>query len=474
MQRRSRPARRLLLLFLVLPAGALGQDLDWAAIGAEGVEKLRAYVRIDTTNPPGNETPAAELLQGWLQAEGIATALYDPLDNRERQALVARLPGTSGRTIVLMSHSDVVGAESEDWTHPPFAAEIAEGLLYGRGTLDTKGLGILQLMTFLLLQRQGLHPRDELLLLIEPDEEEGGDGMRGMLEKYPELFRHVRLVLNEGGAGSVGLLNEGQTIFFVQTAEKGVAWMRVGARGDSGHGSVPLPNNAVVTMARALTRIAAYQTPMHPSRTVVALFHTLADQLTFPRSFVMRHVDNPIVQAVFARQLTEKPLINALLRTTISLTGVQGGFKTNVIPAEVEATLDCRVTVGDSAETLRMQLVEIVDDPRVEVEIVRESQPNESPIDPELMEAVRTVAAGRVPGSIVAPFMSSGGTDSAFFRHRGVPAYGFNPIVLTEGELATMHGANERVPVGRFSDAIRMYYEVIAELAGVRAAAGGG
>lgn len=446
---------------------AVAQNVDWQSAGDEAIAKLRAYVRIDTSNPPGHETPAAELLRGWLTAEGIDARLYDPNHNPQRQALVAHLPGTSGRTIVLMSHSDVVPAIAAEWSHPPFAAEIADGVLYGRGTLDTKGLGILELMTLVLLQRQGLRPRDELLLFIEPDEEAGSTGTRGMLEHYPELFANVRMVLNEGGSGSIGLLAPDQVIFFVQTAEKGVAWLKLTARGEAGHGSVPLPNNAVVTMARALDRIAQYQTPLRPAPAVVALFQTLAEQESFPNSFIMRHVDNPLVQTLFRHQLTGRPLVNSMLRTTISLTGVHGGYKANVIPSEVEATLDCRVTVGDSGAALVKELEKVVGDPRVTFEFLNDSLPNASPIDEHLMATIREVTHAHIPGSLVAPVMTSGGTNSAFFRERGVPAYGFTPIVITEAEVATMHGIDERVPLDRFRAALQMYYEVIVKLAGV-------
>src|ERR1700687_4498400 len=179
-------------------------DIDWKRVTDDALERLRAYIRINTTNPPGNETAAAQLLREWLATEGIEPRLYDPMTNPDRQALVARLPGHGGRTLVLMSHSDVVPAMASEWRHDPFAAEVVDGTLYGRGTLDTKGLGILQAMTLVLMHRQHLAPRDEILLLIEPDEEEAGQGAKGLLEKYPELFRDVRMVLSEGGPGTFG------------------------------------------------------------------------------------------------------------------------------------------------------------------------------------------------------------------------------------------------------------------------------
>src|SRR5579862_351513 len=316
--------RTLVAVILLLPLLASAETLDWSRVEDEALQRLRAYLRVDTTNPPGHETPAAELLRGWLAAEGIEARLYDPLNDPQRQALVARLPGAAGDsgTLVLMSHSDVVPAIATDWSHLPFAAEIVADTLYGRGVLDTKGLGILELTTLVLLHRQGLTPRHDILLLIEPDEEEGSRGIQGMLTQHEDLFGHVYMVLNEGGSGTRDLLKKGQIIFFVQTAEKGKAWMKLTARGDTGHGSVPLPNNAVVTMVRALDRIAGYQTPLHPSPAVVHLFRDLAEELPFPESFVMRHVDSPIVQTLFRGQLTERPPINALLRSTISLTGV--------------------------------------------------------------------------------------------------------------------------------------------------------
>lgn len=451
---------------LLAPAVVAADAIDWPRVSDEAIARLQAYIRVDTTNPPGHETAAAELLRGWLAAEGIGTQLYDAVGDATRQALVARLPGRSGRTIVLMSHSDVVPAIASEWSHPPFAADIADGVLYGRGAIDTKGLGILQLTSLVIMHRQGIVPNDDILLLIEPDEEEGSTGIQGMLQRYPALFGNVRLVLNEGGSGMLGLFKPGQVVMFVQTAEKGVAWMKVHAHGTSGHGSVPLRDNAVATLAHALDRIAAYQTPLQPAPPVIGLFAALAEQQPFPTSFVMRHIDNPLVRRLFAGRLTERPQVNAMLRTTISLTSVHGGYKTNVIPADTEATLDCRVTVGDSAEALRQKLDTVVHDPRVTIELLQNGMPNESPIDQQLMAAVRTATQARYPGSLVAPLMSSGVTDSAFFRRRGVPAYGFNPVTLTEAETASMHGADERLPLDGFRTALHIYYDVVTSLAG--------
>jgi acetylornithine deacetylase/succinyl-diaminopimelate desuccinylase-like protein len=450
----------------VRPVLAVPAAINWDQAADEAIAKLQTYIRVDTSNPPGNETSAAELLRSWLVAEGIEARLYDAMNDPARQALVARLPGRSNETILLMSHSDVVPTMAQEWSHPPFAAEIADGTLYGRGALDTKELGIFQIITMLLLHRQGITPQTQLLLLVEPEEENGGGGVNGMLERYPELFGNVTMVLNEGGFGIIGLFKPDQVAFFVQTSEKGVAWMKLTARGDSGHGSVPLPNNAVATMAQALQRVAAYETPLHPAPPTLRLFAELADQEPFPTSWVMRHVDNPLVQHVFRRKLTERPPVNALLRTTISLTGVHGGYKTNVIPAEVEATLDCRVNVGDSGEAVKRELERVIDDQRVSIDLVQNTTPNESPINEELMAAVRAAAGRHLPGSLVAPVMSSGVTDSAPFRRRGVAAYGFNPVVLTDAEFRSIHGIDERLRLDRFRNALQMYYEVVTKLAG--------
>lgn len=462
--RRPHAAITLVLVILFRPAHA--EPIDWQQVAEEAISKLQGYLRVDTSNPPGNETPAAELLRSWLAAERIDAQLYDVMTDPARQALVARIPGRSGKTIVLMSHSDVVPAIAREWKHPPFAADIADDTLYARGALDTKELGILQIMTMLVLHRQGITPADSILLVIEPDEEEGARGVSGMLERHSELFSDVRMVLNEGGSGLTGVFKPGQTVFFVQTAEKGVAWMKLTAHGDAGHGSVPLPHNAVATMARALDRIAAYETPLHPAPPVVRLFAQLADQESFPNSWVMRHVDNPVVQTLFHRQLTQRPMVSALLRTTISLTGMQGGYKVNVIPASVEATLDCRINVGDSGEAVKHKLESVIADPQVTIELIQNTAPNESPIDKDLLSAIRESIDRHAPGSLVAPLMSSGVTDSAPFRRRGIPAYGFNTVVVTEAEFASVHGIDERIRLEEFRRALPMYYEVLTRLTG--------
>jgi carboxypeptidase PM20D1 len=218
-------------------------------------------------------------------------------------------------------------------------------------------------------------------------------------------------------------------------------------------------------MVHALNRIAAYETPLRPAPAVVRLFAAVAALQPFPTSFVLRHVDNPIVQRVFRRRLTERPFVNALLRSTISLTTIHGGYKTNVIPAEVDATLDCRVTVGDSGAALKRALEQVVDDPRVTIELLDDEAANESLPDPELMSAVSAVASHEFPGSLVLPMMSSGVTDSAAFRRHNVPAFGFNPIVLTEAELDSAHGIDERISLERFRAAVRSYYTVVTKLA---------
>lgn len=456
--------RAITSAILVVPALVRAEAIDWQHVSDEALEHLQAYIRVDTSNPPGNETAAAELLRSWLAAEGIDARFYDAMNNPARQALVARLPGRSGRSVVLMSHSDVVPAVSAEWSHPPFAADIANGNVYGRGTLDTKGLGILQLMTLVMLHRQAIVPHDDVLLLIEPDEEEDGAGVKGMLERFPEVFGNVRMVLNEGASGMRDLFKPGQVVMFVQTAEKGIAWMRLRAHGDAGHGSVPLRNNAVITMARALDRIAAYQTPLRPAPPVLRLFAALADQQPFPISFAMRHIDNPIVQTLFHRQLTARPQADAMLRTTISLTGMHGGYKTNVIPAETEATLDCRVTVGDSGEALKREIERVVNDPRVEIDLLQNGTPNESPINEQLMDAVRTSTVAHYPGALVAPLMSTGVTDSAHFRRRNIPAYGFSPLILTETDVASVHGIDERVSIASFRTAVQIYFDVVTKL----------
>ncbi len=451
-------------LWAALALSSTAAATDWNAASVEALDKLQSYLRVDTSNPPGNETPAAELLQSWLSSEGIETKLYDPMGNPQRQALVARLPGKSGKTLVLMSHSDVVPAVVADWKHPPFAAEVHDGVLYGRGALDTKGLGILQVMTLLLMHRGGFVPDDTIVLLIEPDEEVDGGGIHGMLKQHAAVFGDVRMVLNEGGQGTIGLLKPEQVIFFVQTAEKGAAWMKLKVHGDAGHGSVPLRNNAVVAMARALDKVSRYETPLRPPATVLRLFQGLAEQASFPDSFVMNHLDSAIVRGLAGGKLTERPMVNALLRTTISLTGMKGGYKTNVIPSDVEATLDCRVVPGDSSAALRAELTRVIDDPRVQIEMLNDGTPSESPVDDDLMNAIRAAVAPQFPGAVVAPFMSSGGTDSAPFRELGTKAYGFNPLVATEAEMSTMHGIDERIGVERLRQALQIHYETIASL----------
>lgn len=457
--------RRLLLgltlLCLAVPAAA--GEPDWEAAGQEAVERLIAYLQVNTSNPPGNELLAARFFQQWFEAEGIAVEVIEFEPGRAN--LVAWLPGSGvGRPLLLMNHSDVVTADPSRWRAGPFSGDVLDGYLYGRGALDMKGEGLVQAMVFVLLKRAGVPLKRDVYFIATADEEVAFRGAFHLMKSRPELLRRAEFILTEGGNN---LVEDGQLRFVgVDNAEKAPFWLRLRARGVPGHGSRPLADAATHRLVRALARVAEWQTPIHVLSGVERFFRDLAAQEPPERAEKFRHLRDAVRDPAFLDSLTSDPAYNYLLRITISITVLEGGPQTNVIPGEAVAHLDVRLLPGQKHEEFLAELRRVLDDDGIAIEMLQNSfrPATSSPTDTEVIRAVEAAAAERFPGTLVTTLMLSGYTECGILREMGPHCYGFSPFLLDRDETATEHGDNERVSVENLRRGLRFYYDVVERL----------
>ena len=425
--------------------------IDWDAVAAEAVDLLQQYIRIDTTNPAGNEEPACDWLAALLTSEGIESQKYVSAPNRAN--LIATLPGSdpSLKPLVLLHHNDVVPCQREFWQVEPYAGTIKDGFVWGRGALDIKGMGVLEIMTFLTLKRRGVKLNRSVRLMVVADEEAGSDfGIEWLDQQHPELLDDAAFVINEGGYGAQSFLGVERPLFGVSMAEKSPVWLTLKATGRPGHGSAPHDDNVVDRMVRAMQRIQDWQRP-------AVLTAPVADAMR--TAFVEGYLDlDP--DKVSAEEIGNKHRqLQILLTNTISATGLTSGMKHNVIPATASTTIDCRLVPGYERADFLNEVRAAIGDSKVEVEIEFSA---ESPITPptELNDAIREVCHAIMPEAAILHRVSAGFTDSRTFRRRGIPAYGFVPMLLGPNEQNGMHGNDERISLDNLRLGVEVLYGV--------------
>jgi acetylornithine deacetylase/succinyl-diaminopimelate desuccinylase-like protein len=436
----------------------------WNAVREDAAATLAQYVQFDTTNPPGNEAPAAAWLESELIRRGITddVTIYEPAPGRA--VLVGRVEGSDALDpLILNHHMDVVPADPDQWSHPPFAGEIDGGYVWGRGTLDTKGLGIMHLLALQRLVEAGDTFRRPVIFLAVSDEETGGSqGMRWLVEHHLDELRPA-WVWDEGGGGFKGLLGD-RSMFGISVAEKKIQHLRLVAAGQPGHAAMPHGDNANEHLIRALQRILKPR-PMRVNEVTKALFETVAEYQPFPRSFLLRHIDHPLVLRLVAPRLAAGKQLNAMLRDTISLTKLNAGYKINVIPERAEAGIDCRLLPDTDPEAFHRWLDETIADERVTVEKTETSQSTPvSPIDSPFFAAASRAVEEHVPDGVAFPLLVPGGTDSRYFRAHDIPAYGFTPMLLEPEELDRVHGIDERISIDNLELGVKIACDVLRDL----------
>jgi acetylornithine deacetylase/succinyl-diaminopimelate desuccinylase-like protein len=443
------------------------EQVDWEREGEAVVELLRALLRFDTTNPPGEEADCVAFLADTLRGSGVEPEVLSPAPGRAN--LVARLPGGDGGAapLLLNGHVDVVAAEAGRWRHPPFAGEVHDGAIWGRGAVDMKQMVAMSVATVGLLARLGLPLRRDLKLAAVADEEAGcAFGSAWLVDRHPDKVRAGHALGEVGGAT---FYLGGRPFYPVQVAEKGIAWLRVVATGATGHGSIPHDDNAVVRLSAFLALVGRRKLPVHASPEVrrflegLAAFQGRTGRAAMPLLLHPRWSN--LVLRLGVRDPGMARLISALLRNTVSPTVVHAGGKVNVMPGRAEAELDGRIAVGSSEAELLAELRALAG-PDIELELAAPSRPPTAtpPGDP-LFDLLAEVVAEHHPGAVALPTVTPGFTDAKFWSELGTACYGFAPIRLEPTDpdfVAMFHGDDERVPVAGLKAGLRMLADAVA------------
>ncbi len=418
--------------------------VEWEAAEREALNSLRDLVRLDTSNPPGNERLAADYLGSALGQHGIDAVVREGVPTRAN--LVARIKGSdsSKPPLLLSSHTDVVPVETDGWSRPPFSGDLADGCVWGRGSIDMKAKCAMDLALLTAIRRSGLTPERDLILAAVADEEAGSEhGAKFLVERHPELVR-AGYVLNEVGGFTVHM---GERRFYpIQVAEKGFVTVKMTVTGMPGHGSMPRPDAAIARLAELITRVV--NTPMR--KKVTPLMEATLTELGVP-------ID------------AAGPLFRPMLENTVNPTIIRGGYKDNVVPGEAWAVLDGRTLPGEDPESFMSELRAIVG-PEPSFELLKTAPAAETTPDTPLFELIKERIESADRGARAIPWMIPGATDNKFYSKLGAACYGFAPVKL-EPHMpfgALYHGNDERLPVDGFFWGLKVYADVVLSFLGLR------
>jgi acetylornithine deacetylase/succinyl-diaminopimelate desuccinylase-like protein len=442
------------------------RPVPWDRVEKEIFDHFLALVRTDTTSPPGNETRAAEYLKGVLEREGIPARLLalDP----KRANLVARIRGNgSKRPILVMGHTDVVGAQREKWSVDPFAAVRKDGYIWGRGTVDDKDNVTAGLMLLLLLKRQGVKLDRDVIFLAEAGEEGyAQEGLRYVIANHWEEI-DAEYALAEGGGG---ILKDGKVFYLsVATSEKVRLEVQLIARGTAGHGSMPRPDSAVIRVANAVSRVAAWAQPMRLDETTRTYFQRLAGISPPEEAARYRALLDSRGRAEVEQYFVQNEIRhNSMIRTSLSPNVLKAGFRANVIPSEAEAIIDIRALPDENLTEFIEGLRKVIADPQVEIRPTfgRPAAPASS-LNTEMFAALESAQKRLYPESLTIPILLTGATDLSPLRARGVQAYGIGPVVESE-EIGGAHADDERIPERSLPEFVKFLWEAVVEVAAAR------
>ena len=431
---------------------------------------LSDLIRINTTNPPGNETAAANFIAQYLSNEGFKTEIIESAPGRG--SVITRLKGTGEKpNLLLLSHIDVVAANPSEWSVDPFSGAVKDGYVYGRGAYDMKGMTAVEVLTLLRLKRNNIPLKGDVVLAATADEEKGGEEGAGYLLRDHKEKVWCPYVLNEGGGLAIPL--EKGNVFPVQTAEKGILWFKIKAKGTPGHGSTPnMADNAILRMNKVINRLSTYQPETVYIPTLRKFLSEIAKLNPKLNGLFTQLLNNPNQSDQILNQLakTEKALaeeINPRIKTTITPTIIHGGVKENIIPSECDAVFDCRVLPGQSVDRTLATIKDLLKDvglDKLSFEIIQIHDGNESTTQTPLYDAITGVLKEFEPNCGITPTLTTGGTDSRFFREMGSVCYGFHPMRPDEpnDELEKrMHGIDERITVENLVFGTSIFYETV-------------
>ena len=463
----TKPLQRIVLAAIVVSAAPLQaqtRPINWDSLSREATTVLADYLRINTTNPPGNEILTARFLKAILEKEGIEAQILDTTEiGPNRANLYARLRGNgSKKAIALVHHMDVVPAVPSYWSVDPFAGTIKDGYLWGRGALDMKGQGIAQLMAMIAFKRSGTPLNRDIVFIGNSDEELGSTGAIIFVQRHPDLLRDVEYLITEGGGNSVD--DKGKVTYFgVSVSEKRTFWQRLTVKGVASHGSRPTKQNPVPRLVAALDKIARYETPLHVTPGVDKFFRDISRSYPAQQRKWLSNVSVALKNPAARNWILSDIYWNAILRNTISLTGLAGSNKTNVIPPEASAEIDIRLLPDQDPADMLALLKRIVADTAVHfTTLLPPKAPLESPIDTDLFRAIERASLEREPRAFVTTRMLTGATDRPSYRKAGIVTYGLEPFRTPAAENQRgVHGNDERIALDDIGYAVHYTYDIL-------------
>ena len=462
-----------IILMLALRPAALksqtpapGGAPDQLQLTAEAQTWLTDLIRINTTNPPGNEMEAAKYIQNVLQKENIPAEVLEMKPGRG--IVIARLQAgplpDSSKALLLVAHLDVVGVDRAKWSVDPFAATQKDGYIYGRGAIDDKGMVAANLAAFIGLKRSGTRLTRDVIFLADDDEEQGGDAsIKAVIDRYWDKIA-CGFALNEGG--NVVMQNGKVQYVGIQTSEKVAYNVTMTATGTSGHASVPQKDNAVVHLAAAVQKVGTLETPMHLLTMTRRYFEQLAPVEDDDIAKWIRALDSSDRADLAALRLAQmNPVWNSMLRDTIAPTELSAGVRSNVVPPQASANLNIRLLPGNSIQDVIAEMQKAVNDPQIKFTVEPDAGPSapSSSITTELYQTIERLAPKQFPGAVVVPYLSTWYTDSSYLRVHNVQAYGLVPFPLSEADILRMHGDDERIPIESFRTGVDFLYKAVHE-----------
>jgi acetylornithine deacetylase/succinyl-diaminopimelate desuccinylase-like protein len=426
----------------------IARTIDWDAVRDEAANTLSAYVKLDSSHPLGRTVETAKLIAERLAAEGIDSKTYETPDPNKVN-LVARLTAKNpvGKPLLLSSHMDVVQAVASDWTFDPYSGEISDAYIYGRGTLDDKGMGVMNLLTMLLLKRNNVELDRDVLVLYTCDEEIGSPlGAQFMVENH---FADLdpAFMLDEGGSGATGFFSAGD-VFQISVGEKKICRITMTARAEPGHGSQPWEEAATHRLVRAVNRVLAQGTE---------------DRECAPVAEMIRRLGGESAREEIASFRATRPL----LHDTIALTMMEAGYKINIIPEKAQMSFDCRLLPDTDANAFVSNVQQIVSDEGISFEVEwPDAAPSMAPVENPLFQAIEQACLAHSPSALPVPTICVGGTDARFFRQLGIPAYGLVPGMFTGEDMKGYHGIDERIAIDNLLLGTRIVFDLTLRAAG--------
>jgi acetylornithine deacetylase/succinyl-diaminopimelate desuccinylase-like protein len=449
----------------LLPAESRGvsqapppQPINWDRVTQEATDLLSKYIQINTTNPPGNEIEAARMLKEKFLTDGIPATTWEPQHGRGIVAARLRGIGKHTKSIILLSHMDVVPANPKEWEVPPFSGTVKDGKIWGRGSIDDKGPGVIELMAMLAIKRAGILLNRDVLFVATGDEEAGGRGGAGwFVDHEATVFSDAGYLLNEGG-GIRALSDNKRKAYVVSVTEKTPLWIRLTASGPAGHASDPPAETAVTRLVRALDKLSEYNTPIRVIGPVQDYYHTMAELDHGPKQLL--DLSAALKSPAYLKTFLDDPAQNAHVRDTITPTVLSASDKTNVISQTAFAEIDCRLLPGSDPKAVIDDIKKVIGDDTIKLDVILNFPPISSPSRSPLMSAIETLARNRDQAAVV-PSMVIGFTDSHYFRQKKIVSYGFIPVEVLPAEAKSVHGINERIGVKELADGIQRMVQLL-------------